>query len=575
MFIGMLSILLTWTLLLMACCGIGFSIQRLLGLPDLNAELVLLGFWLGWSTLIGALHILHLAMPVNLTIALSLLLLGMAGLVWNFSRIRRFLRTRFRSTWSICAVMCIFFIWLANRAMGPIHAYDAGLYHISSVRWISSYPITPGLGNLHGRLAFNSSYFLFQALLDVGPWNHMSHHLAGGLLIVVACLQVGLGVRRVIMKSSRCEFCDILSAVFLIPMVQRSFVDTSSTSPNLPVFILGFVVGSQLCRMLFEHEIIQELVLDTVVITTLCAIGISIKLSFAAFACLSVLVAVGKLLAHAGRRLGQRGNLSNLAWIIVPPILVLVPWMLRSVITSGYPAYPSTMGSLDVKWRVPREQVVMEAKSIRSWARLPEPGIPYDDVLADWDWLVPWGIRMVDSDRFQKDLAVPLLLAIIGITLVSFRRPRDDAGLWALGLLLAPSVASFAYWFFVAPDPRFLGASVWLLGGSTLVWAIKKLRVLEHSRLFAMVSLLLVVMTGTAYVVEYGLVVKPGPRDGFHPIPEAEVYEFLTDSGLVLQVPRERDQCWDAPLPCTPYPKANLRLIRPGEPGSGFMCDPL
>jgi hypothetical protein len=44
--------------------------------------------------------------------------------------------------------------------------YDTGLYHLQTFLWNSQFPITPGLGNLHGRLAFNSTLFVIAPLDD-------------------------------------------------------------------------------------------------------------------------------------------------------------------------------------------------------------------------------------------------------------------------------------------------------------------------------------------------------------------------------------------------------------------------
>ena len=64
-----------------------------------------------------------------------------------------------------------------------------------------------------------------------------------------------------------------------------------------------------------------------------------------------------------------------------------------------------------------------------------------------------------------------------------------------------------------------------------------------------------------------------GEDHGFHAAPRSELQSFITRSGLRLYVPQEGDQCWDAPLPCTPYPNADLRLRRQGDLGSGFLLE--
>ena len=46
-------------------------------------------------------------------------------------------------------------------------------------------------------------------------------------------------------------------------------------------------------------------------------------------------------------------------------------------------------------------------------------------------------------------------------------------------------------------------------------------------------------------------------------------------SGLVVNVPsNETLCCWNAPLPCTPYPNPALRLRDPGNLEAGFRIDP-
>lgn len=43
------------------------------------------------------------------------------------------------------------------------YAYDTGLYHAQFIRWIESFSVVKGLGNLDGRLAFNSHFDLMSA----------------------------------------------------------------------------------------------------------------------------------------------------------------------------------------------------------------------------------------------------------------------------------------------------------------------------------------------------------------------------------------------------------------------------
>lgn len=75
--------------------------------------------------------------------------------------------------------------WIASRAMIPPTNYDSGLYHLSAIRWINEYPIVPGLGNLHGRLAFNSSFFTYVAALNLYPYFGNGRSIANSFLMLL------------------------------------------------------------------------------------------------------------------------------------------------------------------------------------------------------------------------------------------------------------------------------------------------------------------------------------------------------------------------------------------------------
>jgi hypothetical protein len=77
---------------------------------------------------------------------------------------------------------------LARLALRGAGNGDSGLYHEPLIRWSLEYPIVTGLGNLHVRFAFNQSYFLYAAMLGVGPLANLSAHLANGLFMLAGQL---------------------------------------------------------------------------------------------------------------------------------------------------------------------------------------------------------------------------------------------------------------------------------------------------------------------------------------------------------------------------------------------------
>jgi hypothetical protein len=57
------------------------------------------------------------------------------------------------------------------------------------------------------------------------------------------------------------------------------------------------------------------------------------------------------------------------------------------------------------------------------------------------------------------------------------------------------------------------------------------------------------------------------------PLPESPLITRQTQSGLTVQVPKEGNQCWDAPPPCTPYFDETLRLRKSASLRLGFQSD--
>lgn len=568
MLVGMLSILVTWSLAVLAFCGWGLAIERLLGLRHHHSHSILSSFWLGWSFGICVLQIWHVFSPITWKTSATLLTLGLACCIPHYSRIALRVRQIVLRSPVFCLVLLGFLIWLSYRAMGPIQPYDAGLYHLSAVRWVASYPLIPGLGNLHGRLAFNSSYFLFLALLDVGPWQHMSHHIASGLLLSITALETGVSVSRVITSRSTIQAHDMLRVMLVAPILRQCWGHAASTSSDLPVFMLGIAISVQLCKILFPGNRDHDTVYDTFLTIVLSAIGISIKLSFLVLGVAASLVAIGKLLPAKWDSLRQHWR-RKLALFVLPAAVVVLPWLFRGVVLSGYLAYPSTYGAFNVDWRVPEERVVSQAKWIRSWAR--QPRTPPDEVLANWDWFVPWFKRISMSRGSSFDVVLPLVLALGSMLVLSCFKETRSRYLSICMLFLLPPAAALVFWFFAAPAPRLGGAAFWYLGAGagSIAFAGTKRPLSKHSRAIRAIVLFPFLLAMLVVLLKIGFV-ETGPQNGFHPVPSAKVHTFVTKYGLTVYVPDEGDQCWDAPLPCSPYPNPKLRLRHSGEMNSGF-----
>ncbi len=550
---------------------------------------LLVWFWTGWCGAILFLQVWHLWLPVDI---------WAAGIFWGVAFAAALYRRRLlldalvcvrRSRSTLVIAGAIALLW-ANLATGEIHNPDTGLYHLQAARWNAAHGIVPGLGNLHGRLAYNNSSLLYAALVDVGSWSHRGHHIANGLLTLGLLLPLVASIPRALRGATMGdgEATDdwpshVFRSLLIVPAALLAYKHATSLSPDLPAALLGIVVGVVLIDLCVQRAATFDrdardggaAFNSTAVVgfvALVAATSVTVKLSMMATGGVATVVALW-LTRGSGRRPAVR-------WLLAAAFFVAAvgPWCVRGAILSGYIAYPSQVVALDVAWRVPREWAEEDRRTIVAWAR--DPTRSADDVLADSRWIGPWFARQA---RDVLGVTLPMAIALASaVALVRKRRRGKQRGdelrrrpgsrlgsrLWPATL---PFFASVAFLLATAPNlSRFGGGSMWILGVvAVTAWLDEQRRTAaEPFRRAGRVVVVVVAALAILTVGKIGRYVRV--RGGLAPIPRAELRTDRTDSGLELNVPTDSDRAWDAPLPSTPYPKPQLTERREGDLGAGF-----
>jgi hypothetical protein len=178
--------------------------------------------------------------------------------------------------------------------------------------------------------------------------------------------------------------------------------------------------------------------------------------------------------------------------------------------------------------------------------------------------------------RNRAGFQVPLGISLVGLAAAFAFRIRGKLRpafpwLW----LLLPSFAGILFWFTASPDLRFAQFAIWTAAATLGSWGIVSAtygRPAAHSRAALALLLLSVLwcLAGIGWKEPYRslLAVKALP-----PLPKASLVVRHTLSGLAVYVPAQGDQCWDAPLPCTPYFDESLRLRDESSLRSGFTSE--
>src|SRR5919109_5262628 len=233
-----------YAVMALAYYGWGRFGSALLRLRSLPVESPFLTIWFGWAFALLLLQAIHLVAPVEFRVSMLLFLTGIAFSIPTLRGLFRkpSWRVAFKS-WHYGLFVLVIASWIACRSMLSNMFGDAGIYYINTIRWVNSYPIIPGLGNLHGRLAFNQSFFVYAASLDFFPYFEDGFRLANGFLLLVLLSEVMW--RLVTLMRNRQELRDShpfvhLTYVFILPpLISLGLTDgLESAAPDVASTIL-------------------------------------------------------------------------------------------------------------------------------------------------------------------------------------------------------------------------------------------------------------------------------------------------------------------------------------------------
>lgn len=559
------AVLLAWVALGAVLVGCGYLVRSAL-LHMLDRErhewVRLADFWVGLTVLVTYLAVWNLGRPVNSVAWLVPMVVGGAG--WLVAMRKHTHRIR-STSWLTVALGGVAAVWLANRSLLGPWEYDSGMYHLSAIDYASAFQTLPGLANLHSRLGAGVPHFLFTAFAGSGPWSGGGHHLANGLLTLM--LIADLGNRAIEGFESRtARTYTWRFATLLLPAVLSVVaVDTGRriSSPNIDIATFVFVVVGSV----YLAEAVENWN-ESAALISVCAFSLAVvNRPFYAPALIAASIAI--VLAAHRVRVEVKGLMRTAAVLAIVPASLLISWMARQAVLSGYPLFPLSIGGLPVDWRLPEPVLADANRWVRSWARA--PGEPPKAVLANWGWLSGWArARLTDSN-----LLGPAIAAVcVGATILRRRvRRGQSSGIHIASpiAVLIPVALTLVVWFVGAPDPRFVYAPLWIGPIALLAWVLPDVSERRGVQATAVAMGALALLT--VGFIGVGHAYHPIRANGSGPFGAAElgpprVQEVVTVSGLRIWRPISGDQCWTLRL-CTPEPLRGLTL-RGATLRSGF-----
>ena len=555
----MLLIALGWVWMAAVSLGLGLVVARGLEaaggkLPDLltaNLELLSIG---GLAGLVWLISWGSFVLPIGPAMQLGLSVLAGASLVVFRAGVGAGLRGYGRG-WRAAGgpagglAAAASALVLVHAAQPPAFP-DAALYHAQFIQWLHRYPVVPGLGNLHGRLAFNSHLHVLTAFFSPaappGRWPAFQQTANSFYLLLLTLYHVRRA-GQVLRAGARPWLAGFyLGSLVLMLLVLRPWI--SSPLPDCTVAALGLL----LVGVLLEKP---RLPLSGLVwLTILAATAVTFKATAAAFLLWPL---AGALRRPARQR--QRG----LSWLTGVGLLVLLPWLGRNVVLSGYLAYPlaGAVGPLGREWAIPAPRLAADLAEIRLFARRPLPDWPLAAGQPVRQWFLPWWQQQALADKGLFILVLAGMATALGWAVKGTLTQPRQLGPWLKrpeGQLYALLLLGSGSWFVAAPAFRF--AYTYLIGAALLgpllvlaSWA----RPWGRRAGWALGLLSgLYCLNGLRHELAKPLFVV-WPAD--YPAVQAPVAGYLGPYP-VREGPKPNGRCGNCPLPCTDELRPGLTL---------------
>ncbi len=381
----MLLLLIYWVIVTTVIYIIGFSTKEIIKL-FLKTDIDYLDdeiFFLGFIIISLVASYLSTFIAVNSKTLLVLLFLTLIFLCQHRKKLLYKLKSTYTNFSNLLKTDKFFYISILAVILlvvsSGINTFDTILYHAQNIKWIREYPVVPGLGNLHGRLAFNSMFFPISALFTIDlpsifdTKSILIYPLNSILFLLIIFKQISL-IRHGISQNNWGQVCGSIVIVFLCLFCDIREISGTEPDNTVPLILIYLFQKLFYYKWNFTYE-------KCLLFASLIFLLITFKLSTA----FSVLILIPFVFNKKWKiRIGI---------VSILGLIVVLPFLVRNYYSSGYLIYPfQYIDIFNVDWKIPIEKVIKEANIIEAWAK--KPTYPTNEILNlslnqwFWDWLL-------------------------------------------------------------------------------------------------------------------------------------------------------------------------------------------
>ncbi len=438
-----------------------------------------------------------------------------------------------KNIWFLTCLICFSLMILVLNA-GPVRMDDTDSYHIQMVKWIQEYGSVPGIANLHLRFGFNSSWFSSIGLFSYPVAGLNSYVTLNGLLSIWFCyflLQKIFSpayMGNIIRPSN---FLLGLLVLLLFCFLDWPMIRGSSCSANYDFISTCCIMVLFIDLFDLQNEAPIEWLIWPVYLFTIRIMNFPLLI-------LS-LVYISRFLKPV--------SVKSLLWIIFCGGFIIVPFLIRNIILSGYPVFPVyQLDFFSFDWKADKTKLIEISNYIKYFNRVNPmyQSMSITERMNFPGWIPGWYIYLFRFDKLM------LTFSFIGYVflLFSFRNLKVRY----FRIFLFTMICQLLSWFFIGPDPRFaygpllvgIFATINCLPEMKVSWSgILKYAVLVTSFLVLTYSVLKVIR-----YEEYRNFLTPRHL----PVP---VVSTITVGRIKMHIPEKilnnwNPRCYDIELPC-------------------------
>src|SRR5690349_12525811 len=426
---------------------------------------------------------------------------------------------------------------------------DTPLYHAQAIHWIENYPAVPGLGNLDPRLGSNSNWFVLSAIFSFSFLKLQSFHLIPSFLFLVCFFYFSGGLQNILDGNVR------MSQIARVGFIPFAFYllasEISSPGTDLPIILLYWLI---VCLWLESIEQVNSQRDLQVIVFLLAVLVVTFKISGIAILLFALWISVDVL---------RRGEY-RLLWLCTGmAVAILIPWLIRNFILTGYWIYPEPrMASFspDVDWKVPVARVLSFKRGIQAWAF--SPGSRWGHI-ADLSFIQRLNYWFTNLTLNQKGLVILALISpiLFATFLFTSRQPKKRETSYLSLILLI--YLNLMFWLFTAPNLRF--GYGFLVGAVVIAYSLfvkKGFEKLDRYRFYMALTLILVLSIQQVYVILGSA--WDGTRYTDYVLAPAAYPHVATDpckvGNIIIACARNWRQCGYDAFPCVPQSLQNVEM---------------